>query len=275
MGRTRKIAVISMFTLATAVCVAGFYHDDAVAEMQTGGATPRAAARVQPQNAYSMGMEVEQHNLLSARAVDAEVGPSRGVSNLSFGSEGRAYQREASLSVRVNDVFDSLAEIEKLVAGAKGTLEAIDVSGSPTTHDGRIRLAVPSDRFTEVFGKLRRLGDVLTERITAQMVTFNAGRGGAEVKDETIEVVRIDLSLSDNPERLAKTKVGAMMGAAWQKGMEHFAKGGAVLLEGAGYVLPFVLSFGAILIIVGAFGLIARLFGRVANAKIPYAVPAE
>lgn len=274
MGRTRKIAIVSMFALATAVCVAGFYHEDPVAELQAADAAP-ASARSEGRGMYRAMEDVEQPHALMSLSVQAESSSSRGVSDLSFGSDGRAYRRDASLSVRVNDVFDSLAAIEQLAAAAKGTLESIDVSGSPTTHDGRIRLAVPSDKFTEVFGKLRQLGDVLAERITAQMVTLNAGRGGAEVKDETIEVVRIDLSLSDNPERVAKTKVGAMMGAAWQRGMEHFAKGGAVLLEGAGYVLPFILSFGAILIVVGAFGLIARLFGRVANAKIPYAVPAE
>lgn len=274
MGRTRKIAIVSMFTLATAVCVAGFYHTDPVAELQAGDAAP-ADALYEGRARYCMTKDAELQHNLSALSVESVPPASRGVSDLSFGSDGRAYRRDASLSVRVGDVFDSLAAIERLAAAAKGTLESIDVSGSPTTHDGRIRLAVPSDKFTEVFGKLRQLGDVLAERITAQMVTLNAGRGGAEVKDETIELVRIDLSLSDNPERVAKTKVGAMMGAAWQKGMEHFAKGGAVLLEGAGYVLPFILSFGAILIVVGAFGLIARLFGRVANAKIPYAVPAE
>lgn len=273
MGRTRKIAIVSMFTLATAVCVAGFFQTDAIAEREGGGVAPARQVN-EGRTAYSMTEDMEQGSL-KAFTVDSVPAPNRGVSNLSFGTEGRAYQRDASLSVRVNDVFDALAAIEKLVAGAKGTLETIDISGSPTTHDGRIRLAVPSDKFTEVFGKLRQLGDVLAERITAQMVTWNAGKGGSAVKDEAIEVVRIELSLSDNPERLAKTKVGAMMGAAWQKGLEHFAKGGAVLLEGAGYILPFVLSFGAILIVVGAFGLVARLFGRVANAKVPYAVPAE
>ncbi|GEM_PF-4796817 len=274
MGRTRKIAIVSMFTLATIVCVAGFYQTDGVLE-QEGGLSSPATPRANGRALASQVDEAQQQHSLAAFSTDSAREPSRGVSNLSFGTEGRAYQRDASLSVRVNDVFEALAAIEKLVAGAKGTLESIDVSGSPSTHDGRIRLAVPSDKFTEVFGTLRQLGDVLTERITAQMVTFNAGRGGVDVKDEAIEVVRIELSLSDNPERLAKTKVGAMMGAAWQKGLEHFAKGGAVLLEGAGYVLPFVMSFGAILIVVGAFGLVARLFGRVANAKIPYAVPAE
>lgn len=273
MGRFRKVTLVSLFTLAAAVSVAGFFSTDAMSERQAPG------QRVEGVVAAPQGPVWDQEGR-AARSVGcmkAAEASSGAVADLSFGSDGRAYRREAALSLKVGDVFETLKAVEKQVADAKGYLESIDVNGTASTHDGRIRLAVPSDRFTEVFGALRRLGDLLNERISAQMVPWNRqdARGPKGQGDEAVELVKIDLSLSDNPERVAKTRVGALMGAAWEKGMDHFARGGAVLLEGAGYVLPFVLSFGAILILVGAFGLVARLFRRASAVRIPYAVPAE
>ncbi len=273
MRRLKIVGLVSLCLLAATVSVAGYFFEDA-----------KAPAERQAAHALDEGSVAAPHSLqslaMSERAQDALVG-ARGIPgagqdmDVAFGTDGRAYQREASLSVRVNDVFEALASVEKLAGDAKGYLETIDVSGTPQTHDGRIRLTVPSDKFTEVFGALRKLGDLLTERITAQMVTGNRAVAGGAVKDAAVELVRIDLALSDNPERLAKTEVKGLLAGAWQRSMDHFGKGGAVLLEAFGYVLPFLLSFVAILIVVGLFGLGARLYAKIAGQKIPYAVPVE
>lgn len=273
MRRLKIVGLVGLCLLAAAVSVAGYFFEEpkvATDKQATRSLDDGRVAASRPDVGCDMATMERVHSLKhwSPGAAQGQT------ANVAFGTDGRAYQREASLSVRVNDVFEALSSVEKLAGDAKGYLETIDVSGTPQTHDGRIVLTVPSDRFTEVFGSLRKLGDLLTERITAQMVQGNRAAGG-EVKDATVELVRIDLSLSDNPERLAKTEVKGLLAGAWQRSMEHFGKGGAVLLEAFGFVLPFVLSFAAILIVVCLFGLGARVYAKIAAPKIPYAVPAE
>jgi hypothetical protein len=145
---------------------------------------------------------------------------------------GRIYYRQAEMQLAVGDTLKGNDDLERIANEHKCEIANLIIEGNDLSRRCSVELLVPSDRFDSLVRQFRKVGRVLHERITAQKIEGSASGSG----DSRVEFARVRADLVDD---------GAQRGLfarAFESSGNHFVRGSALLLEGSGFALPFLLA---------------------------------
>lgn len=188
--------------------------------------------------------EAGKDRVLSAPSLAAELSYSERADKREAGpvhAPVGAYRRSADVSVEVEDTIATYERLEERLAELKGQIVEMDIRGSDVGRSGRILMEIPTERFNAFVAECRKMGKVMLERISAQRL--GAGRAGAGGEPDPREIALVALSLRDQKVAPQVEEGRGVLAASFSKGAAHFLKGMAVVVEVAGYALPFLLAF--------------------------------
>lgn len=209
-----KLAVIAAGTLGAVVllsAVAGFFHESREKQMSP-SVPPRAEASK---------MELRSYSTLAVPT-------------------GPMYHREADFSLSVKDCISVEEQLEARASRVGGILLDLVLEGTDGARRGTVAFKIPSDKVNEFIREVRELGKILNERITARHVEASGGTGGG-TEFSMVRVHIADEAVAPN------TKEGqGVFAASFDKSAAHFLRGLAVLVEVAGFVLPYLLALALI-----------------------------
>ena len=119
-----------------------------------------------------------------------------------------------------------------------------------------LSVLIPSDHFREFVTYLREMGKVQSERITASRLKPGRepalGANGHDVR----ELSHVSLRMADEKVAQNVLESRGVLAASFDAGASHFMKGAAVMIEGVGYVLPFLM---ALIVMVVPFAIATRI----------------
>jgi hypothetical protein len=145
---------------------------------------------------------------------------------------GALYYRQADMQLAVGDTLQANDEMEKIANEHKCQIVNLVIEGNDQSRRCSVEFQVPSDHFDSLVRKLRKVGTVLHERITAQRIEGKRTLGG----DERAEFAAVRAEIIDDGARRG------VFARSFETSGNHFVVGSALLLEGTGYILPFLLT---------------------------------
>lgn len=236
------------------VFVAGFFHGEnrkECAPSPTLGS--KGAARAEEYQKKGPGHAVFNEGAERGAAVVYDAArPAAGLLAL---TASPGYRRAAEMSLRVADCTKAEDELETRLVALRGEILDMLMEGIEGSRTCSLTVLIPSDSFREFVSELRKMGKIQTERITASRLKPGAPVEGPDNPDIR-ELSLVSIRMAD--EKVAKEVLegqGVLM-TSFNRSTSHFLRGLAVVVEGLGYVLPFVLAFMAAAV---PFALGARL----------------
>lgn len=171
--------------------------------------------------------------------------------------QSKPYKRDAEFSIQVDDAIKTERSIETMLKEYKGELLALSLQGSKTGRQGSLAAYIPVDYFNTFVDEVRRLGEILSENITVvQLPEQKPGIPPATPNDLTQRGELTLVKISFNEATIVKAENKGIIAGSFSNSITHFLKGSAVIIEGLGYLLPFLV----LLAIIGAcFYLLAKL----------------
>lgn len=221
------------------VFVAGFFHGEARKCVSPPSLHP-AASPASPDMAFEKSAVGTRRGIKVSREYDA-VPPAAGLLAL---TASPGYRRAAEMSLRVVDCTKAEDELETRLVALRGEILDMLMEGTEGSRTCSLTVLIPSGSFREFVSELRKMGKIQTERITASKLKPGAPVEGPDNPDIR-ELSLVSIRMAD--EKVAKDVLegqGVLM-TSFNRSTSHFLKGLAVVVEGLGYVLPFVLAFMA------------------------------
>lgn len=212
--------------LLLGVFIAGFFGPR--------GGPGTAACNFEESGAFPYRME-SRAVLPEAKALD-RTGPAAPYAKM-IESSLKAYYREARLRLAVSDTLKANDEIERIAEKHKCEIVNLVIEGNDRSRSCSVEFSVPADRFDGFVRELRGLGEVIQERITARRLQGTGAGGGT---DSRLEFARVRVELVDRGGRRG------IFARSLDASINHFIRGGALLLEGTGYVLPFLIPLSVL-----------------------------
>lgn len=165
-----------------------------------------------------------------------------------------SYYRIANIRIEVSAFLQTYEKIEDVLKEKKCEIVESSIEGNDDFRSGYIYIRVPADNFNDVIKQIRKQGKVKGESIKSQLVENPKTKSDSEKLE--LHYIRVELSDKPNVEEKPSEDKGVLANA-FNKSSVNFARGSALLVEGLGYILPFVL-------LVGIFGFVGltgtRLF---------------
>jgi hypothetical protein len=236
--------------LAVAVFVAGFFYSaDQGPRLAVTAPEPEQQAFLEGRADDAIGAPVPAmpSGRRGAVPVDRKVESSR-VSDPANNLPQTQYARNARMSVEVEDTIAAFEGIEKRAQELGGELVSVNLQGNDEGRQGPVSLEVPTERFNDLVTDSRGLGKVLNEVITAQRqqrpTAFNPWN--TQNAQPSVQVAQVTLTLRDQKIAPEVSRGQGILSGSFARSAEHCLKGLAVMIEGVGYVLPFIILLMAL-----------------------------
>lgn len=171
--------------------------------------------------------------------------------------DDRPYSLQGECAIRVRDVLVMEQKLKEVLAAHQGVIEQIEIVGSLRGREGFAILSVPTARFDGFVAAVRALGRMEFERISATALKPGSGEPVPVMSAVTFRFSDIDSSAAFDEGK-------GVLASSFGRGASHVLKGLAIIVEGAGIVVP--LATGALLLI-GPVYVIAR-YRRRREAKV-------
>ncbi len=241
MSRTMKLGGALAALLVLAVFLAGFFHE-ASKTAASPNPVPFSAGWRGDRNLADAGDKEESMQAKPGLRVAAAPKASPGLLAL---ASAPGYKRAAEMSLRVADCTKAEDELETRLVAIRGEILDMLMEGTEGSRTCSLSVLIPSGSFREFIAELRKMGKIQSERITASKLKPGAPTEGPDNPDVR-ELSLVAIRMAD--EKVAKEVLEGqgVLAASFNRSASHFLKGLAVVVEGLGYVLPFLLAFMAL-----------------------------
>lgn len=151
-------------------------------------------------------------------------------------SNPNRYRLSCECSLQVDAVLALEEQLKTLLKEHDGTIEQLEIEGNERGRAGFAVVSLPASDFDAFVRQVRELGRMIREHLSA--VAYkpggDTGAGGAAVAQ-----VRIDFTDIHGSADVDESK--GVLASSFDRGASHFLKGSAVLVEGFGYALPYLI----------------------------------
>lgn len=173
----------------------------------------------------------------------AEAPPAPGLLSRTAGPE---YRRAAEIALRVEDCTLAEDALEAKLEKMKGEIVEMVMEGTEGSRTCALSALIPSDQFRSFVADLRQMGRVQSERITASKLR-SGDRRGSEGEPDDRELSLVSIRMADEKVAPAVLESRGLLASSFDRSASHFLNGMAVLVEGLGVLLPWLLVLGAFL----------------------------
>lgn len=154
------------------------------------------------------------------------------------------YKRAADFTLKVADCTKAEDALEAKLEAIRGEILEMLMEGTEGSRTCTLSILIPSDKFRAFVQDLRQMGKVQSERITASKL--KPGRdvaAGAEAKGDPDprELALVAVRMADEKVSPVVLQGRGILATSFDQSASHFMKGAAVLVEGFGYALPYLI----------------------------------
>ncbi len=257
-------AVLAGFAV-TAVFVAGFFHESKAATQSASVCDSRKDAFSDHAGEKQVPRlrEADYANRAAAKFAAPEYagGASGRLDAVSFSVPANLFRRAGEFSCKVESVIKAYEDIDKHMKDFGGEITEMEITGNDDGRQGRISCTVSTDKFNPCITYLRGLGKVLSERITASARPKSNGKTqptpDADEPDPR-ELSLISIQVLD--ERTAKEVMQSkgLLASSFHRSTSHFIAGLAVIVEGLGWIAPYLFIIGLLAAPIGVMRMLRR-----------------